>query len=104
VILLALTNYVLVQAEADLNDELSAWLQEAHDIVGLQSDLRSSGRLATGSVTGVPPLRQPARPLASPQPAGGARAPSSAGQQTEGGAGRIDGERTDRRRPLPRLS
>lgn len=35
-------HYVLVQSEADLNDELSAWLQEAHDIVGLQSDLRSS--------------------------------------------------------------
>jgi hypothetical protein len=30
------------QSAADLNDELSAWLQEAHDIVGLQSDLRSS--------------------------------------------------------------
>ena len=30
-------------------------------------------------------------PLAAARPAGGARAPSSAGQQTEGGAGRIDG-------------
>jgi len=35
-------HYVLVQSEADLNDELRAWLQEAHDIVGLQRGLRSS--------------------------------------------------------------
>lgn len=35
-------HYVLVQSEADLNDELKAWLQEAHDIVGLQSDLRAT--------------------------------------------------------------
>lgn len=32
-------HFVLVQAEADLNDELKAWWQEAHDIVGLQSAL-----------------------------------------------------------------
>jgi hypothetical protein len=32
-----------------------------------------------------------ARSARRTQPAGGARAPSSAGQQTEGGAGRIDG-------------
>jgi hypothetical protein len=31
-------HYVLVQSEADLDDELKAWLQEAHDVVGLQSD------------------------------------------------------------------
>jgi hypothetical protein len=31
-----------VQSEADLNDELKAWLQEAHDIVGLQSDLEAT--------------------------------------------------------------
>ena len=33
-------HYVSVRSEADLDDELIAWLQEAHDIVGLQSDLR----------------------------------------------------------------
>ena len=35
-------HYVLVQSEADLDDELKAWLQEAHDTVGLQSDLRAT--------------------------------------------------------------
>ncbi|HEY9376044.1 MAG TPA: hypothetical protein VIQ02_02985 [Jiangellaceae bacterium] len=33
-------HYVLVRDVSDLNDELRAWLQESHDIVGLQSDLR----------------------------------------------------------------
>ena len=33
-------HFVLVQAEADLDDELRAWLQESHDVVGTQSDLR----------------------------------------------------------------
>jgi Domain of unknown function (DUF5655) len=33
-------HYLLVQTEADINDELMAWLQESHDIVGMQSDLR----------------------------------------------------------------
>ena len=32
-------HYVRIQSEGDLDDELAAWLQEAHDIVGLQSDL-----------------------------------------------------------------
>ena len=32
-------HFVLVQAEADLDDELIAWLQESHDIVGIQNDL-----------------------------------------------------------------
>ena len=31
---------VRVRAEADLDDELRAWLQESHDVVGLQSDVR----------------------------------------------------------------
>jgi hypothetical protein len=31
-------HYVLVTSEADLNDELRAWLQESHDVVGVQSD------------------------------------------------------------------
>lgn len=33
-------HYVRVGSEPDLNDELITWLQEAHDTVGLQSDLR----------------------------------------------------------------
>jgi hypothetical protein len=36
-------HYVLVQAEADLDDELIGWLQEAHDTVGMQDDLSSRG-------------------------------------------------------------
>jgi hypothetical protein len=33
-------HFVLIRAESDLDDELRAWLQESHDIVGMQSDLR----------------------------------------------------------------
>ena len=33
-------HYLRVRAEADLDDELIAWLQEAHDVVGLRSDVR----------------------------------------------------------------
>jgi hypothetical protein len=33
-------HYLRVRAEADLDDELIAWLQEAHDVVGQQSDVR----------------------------------------------------------------
>ena len=33
-------HYVLVRAETDLDAELRAWLQESHDVVGMQSDLR----------------------------------------------------------------
>jgi Domain of unknown function (DUF5655) len=32
-------HYVSVQARTDLDDELRGWLQEAHDVVGLQADL-----------------------------------------------------------------
>lgn len=32
-------HYVDIRSEDDLNDELQVWLQEAHDTVGLQSDL-----------------------------------------------------------------
>jgi hypothetical protein len=32
---------VVVRAAADLDDELRAWLQESHDTVGMQIDLRS---------------------------------------------------------------
>jgi hypothetical protein len=33
-------HYVRVESDTDLDDELTAWLQEAHDTVGLQSHLR----------------------------------------------------------------
>ncbi len=33
-------HFVLVQSEADLDEELRAWLQESHDTVGVQDDLR----------------------------------------------------------------
>ena len=33
-------HFVSIRDEADLDDELKAWLQESHDIVGTQSDLR----------------------------------------------------------------
>jgi len=33
-------HFVPVRTEADLDDELRAWLQESHDIVGMPSDLR----------------------------------------------------------------
>ena len=32
--------FVDVRTESDLDDELRAWLQESHDVVGMQSDLR----------------------------------------------------------------
>jgi hypothetical protein len=32
-------HYVIVQVRSDLDDELRGWLQEAHDVVGLQADL-----------------------------------------------------------------
>jgi hypothetical protein len=32
-------HYVRITSAADLDDELRGWLQESHDIVGLQSDL-----------------------------------------------------------------
>lgn len=34
-------HFVSVRDEADLDDELRDWLQESHDVVGMQSDLRS---------------------------------------------------------------
>jgi hypothetical protein len=36
---------VLVRTEADLDDELKAWLQESHDIVGLQRRPRQDSNL-----------------------------------------------------------
>jgi hypothetical protein len=34
-------HFMSVRNEADLDDELRTWLQESHDVVGTQSDLRS---------------------------------------------------------------
>jgi hypothetical protein len=53
-------HYVMIQASADLDDELRSWLQEAHDVVGLQADLPNrAGRLGRGRAT--PPGGAPAR-------------------------------------------
>jgi hypothetical protein len=42
-------HYVSIQTRADLDDELRSWLQEAHDVVGLQADLADcTDRPATG--------------------------------------------------------
>jgi hypothetical protein len=35
-------HFVRIAAAADLDDELRAWLQESHDVVGTQSDLGES--------------------------------------------------------------
>jgi hypothetical protein len=41
-------HYVSIQASTDLDDELRGWLQEAHDVVGLQADLPNrAGRRST---------------------------------------------------------
>ena len=39
-------HYVRISSAADLDDELRGWLQESHDVVGMQSDLveRPAGR------------------------------------------------------------
>jgi len=37
-------HFVIIRAESDLDDQLRAWLQESHDIVGMQSDLRRQRR------------------------------------------------------------
>jgi hypothetical protein len=37
-------HHVNVQQRADLDDKLRGWLQEAHDVVGLQADLPGRGR------------------------------------------------------------
>ena len=37
-------HFVLVRSAADLDDELAAWMQESHDVVGLQSDLGGDPR------------------------------------------------------------
>lgn len=36
-------HYVRVRSTGDLDDELRAWLQESHDVVGVQADLRLAG-------------------------------------------------------------
>jgi len=37
-------HYVRVQSASDLDDPFRAWLQESHDVVGMQSDLGSETR------------------------------------------------------------
>ena len=37
-------HYVRIASAADLDDELRAWLQESHDVVGMQSDLAEPRR------------------------------------------------------------
>jgi hypothetical protein len=37
-------HYVRIASAADLDDELRAWLQESHDVVGVQSDLAERRR------------------------------------------------------------
>jgi hypothetical protein len=36
-------HHVRIRSAADLDDELRGWLQESHDLVGLQHGLRTSG-------------------------------------------------------------
>ena len=36
-------HFVRITSAADLDDELRAWLQESHDVVGMQSDLAERG-------------------------------------------------------------
>jgi hypothetical protein len=40
---------VRVQSAGDLDDQLRTWLQESHDVVGTQSDLRSRAPAAHAS-------------------------------------------------------
>jgi Domain of unknown function (DUF5655) len=43
-------HYVSIQASTDLDDELRGWLQESHDVVGLQADLPGrAGRRSSAS-------------------------------------------------------
>ena len=42
-------HYVRIASAADVDDELRAWLQEAHDVVGLQSDL-ATGRVGRAKI------------------------------------------------------
>jgi hypothetical protein len=45
-------HYVMVTARADLDEELRAWLQEAHDVVGLQARLPQPGGRRSGAGQG----------------------------------------------------
>lgn len=44
-------HHVRIRSDADLDEELRAWLQEAHDVVGLQTDLRPTARTTSSSRT-----------------------------------------------------
>jgi hypothetical protein len=43
---------VFVRSAADLDGELRAWLQEAHDVVGLQADLSDGRRMTQPDLCG----------------------------------------------------
>jgi hypothetical protein len=53
-------HFVLVRSHADLDDELRSWLQESHDVVGLQSV--SGGREARRADAPRQRQRQPSSP------------------------------------------
>lgn len=58
-------HFVMVRAEADLDVELMAWLQESHDVVGLQRDLRPPAAADPDASSCCPPARRPRRPRPS---------------------------------------
>ena len=39
-------HFILVQSEADLDEELVVWLRESHDVVGMQADVEPPGPTA----------------------------------------------------------
>ena len=47
------THFVRITSAADLDDELRAWLQESHDVVGVLSDLAERATRANGGVRDV---------------------------------------------------
>jgi hypothetical protein len=46
-------HYIRITSRADMNEQLRAWLQESHDVVGMQRDIRMRrGRTPIGTVAG----------------------------------------------------
>jgi hypothetical protein len=79
-------HYVSIQTRTDLDDELRGWLQEAHDVVGLQAGLadRAGRRPRASPGDGKRPLaRRPERPsmvqTSAPPPSWHSRWPVRAG-------------------------
>jgi hypothetical protein len=60
-------HYVRIESAADVDDELRAWLQESHDVVGVQSDLvngrvsRPKSRPRVARPNRMPPARKTTR-------------------------------------------